>query len=67
MLHCFSEANDMQLFDQSRAYLKGQFTIKSKIYIFLLPVVLVIYLDCYGVTCKVLDISSVEMSAFFGM
>ena len=34
MLHCFSEANDMQLFDQSRAYLKGQFTIKSKIHIF---------------------------------
>ena len=32
---------------------------------FLLPVELFIDLDCFGVSCLVLDISGVEISAFF--
>lgn len=42
--------------------LKGHFSLKSEIHIFL-PVVLFIPLGCFGVSG--LDISAVEMSAFY--
>ena len=44
-------------------YLKGQFTLKSKIHT--LPVELFISLDSFGVSCLVLEISAVDISAFF--
>lgn len=43
--------------------LQWQFTLKSKIHIFV-AVALLIHLDCFGVNCQVLEISAIEMSAF---
>ena len=40
-------------------YLKGQFKAKSKIHIFLVPVVLFINLDSFGASCLVFEISAV--------
>lgn len=44
--------------------LKVQYTSKSKIYFFLLAVLLSIHLDCYGVNLHVVELSVVEMPAF---
>ena len=43
--------------------LKGQFIPNQKYILFLLPVVLFINLDSFGVSCLVLEISAVEISA----
>ena len=45
---------------------KGTVPPQNQNYVFcLLPVVLFISLDCFGVSCLVLEISPVEISAFF--
>ena len=44
--------------------LKGQFTLNPKIHIFLLRVELSISSDSFGVSCLVLEMSAVEISAF---
>ena len=44
--------------------LKGQFTLKSKIHIFSLTCSAIYQLNCFGLSCLVLDISAVEISAF---
>lgn len=40
---------------------------KSKLHIFPLPVVLYINLDCFGVSCRMVELSAIEMSAFSPM
>ena len=44
--------------------LKGQFTPNQKYMFYLLPVEIFINLDSFGVSCLVLEISAVEISAF---
>ena len=44
--------------------LKGQFTPKSFKLNILLPVVSFIHLNCFGKSCRVLETSAIEMSAF---
>lgn len=51
------------MFEPTLCFLKGplkeQFTPKSKI------LVLLIHLDCFSVSCRILETTAVEMSAFF--
>lgn len=51
--------NNMNTWTNATRYwllLKRQFTSKSKLHIFILPVLLFIHLDCFGLSCHVLQI-----------
>ena len=42
--------------------LKGQLTQNQKYIFFLFPVVLIFHLDCFDVSCRVLELLAVEVS-----
>ena len=63
ILNAYDET--VTLFIMSSEVLKGKVHLKIKNICLLLPVVLFIHFGCFGVSCWVLAISAIEMSAFF--
>ena len=57
--------NSCLLFNWGHIYLKGSSPQNQKYILFLLNLVLFISLDCFGVSCLVLEISAVEISQIY--